>query len=171
MPSIERGSNPPATFLKCQRFSLMSFFSISEHPPAPPPFLHGEWGQSSRGMKESSDRDSCELQPLFQKRGLGTTTEPPPPPPPSGRPHSPQSVLTHKSAVQKASCTCPQTRGQPTATQQSVPFWRRKNGSKRAEHALPVCSSLRMTRREKKKTKASFSARREANHPPSVVSG
>lgn len=161
MPSIEHGSNPPATFLKCQRFSLMSFFSISEHPPPNPPFLHGEWGQSSRGMKESSDRDSCELQPLFQKRSLGTTTEPP---------HSPQSVLTHKSAVQKASCTCPQTRGEPTATQQSVPFWRRKNGSKRAEHALPVCSSLRMMRREKK-TKASFSARREANQPPSVFSG
>lgn len=28
-------------------------------------------------MRESSDRDSCELQPLFQKRGLRAMTEPP----------------------------------------------------------------------------------------------
>lgn len=52
--------------------------------------------QCIRGMKEPSaihGRDSCKLQPLFQKRGLTAMTEPPQPSaPPHARPHSHRTV-------------------------------------------------------------------------------
>lgn len=56
----------------------LSFFR--RRTPTPPSISkppHGQTAQCIRGMRESSDRDSCELQPLFQKRGLRAMTEPP----------------------------------------------------------------------------------------------
>lgn len=82
------------------------FFSISKPP-------HGEWHNASEEWRERSairDRDSCELQPLFQKRGLIAMTEPPQPRAPTTT-LSPatqsHSVLTHTHTDAFRNCSPP----------------------------------------------------------------
>lgn len=147
MRRIEHGYDPQATFLKCLRFSVMSFFY--KWPPTPPPPPTWRVAQSTRGMKESSDRDSCELQPLFQKGGFETRTEPPqpsaPPPRPPLRPTTqPQSVLT-QSVVKRPRARAHRCMKNPQPLSSTVLV--EENGSNLVEHALPVCYSLRMMRR------------------------
>lgn len=72
--------------------------------------------QSTGGMKESSDRHSCELQPLFQEEGLETRTEPP------QRPPTDPSLCSHRAGSKGLLHVPTDVR----KTLSAAPLWRRK---------------------------------------------
>ena len=136
VPYRTQSEPPPATFLKCLKAFL---FSISKPP-------HGEWHNASEEWRERRairDRDSCELQPLFQKRGLIAMTEPP-------QPCAPATTTTPQSG--HTISLCPHTHTHRciekllTPRQQYVlylcaqgGFSRKKNGCTRTVSSLLSC--------------------------------
>lgn len=122
---------PETTFLKCLKAFL---------PPCKPPAWRA--AQRIRGMRESSairDRDSCKLQPLFQKRGLRAMTEPLQPRPATLRPHNP-ALCSHTERRRRVARTHRCIQKLLTPSQQYTVVLRWKEDLARRKMAAPLPS-------------------------------
>lgn len=93
-------------------------------------------------MRESSairDRDSCKLQPLFQKRGLTAMTEPLQPRPATLRPHNP-ALCSHNERRRRVARTHRCIQKLLTPSQQYTVVLRWKEDLARRKMAAPLPS-------------------------------
>lgn len=147
MRRIEHGYDPQATFLKCLRFSVMSFFyKWPPHPTPTPHMASGTKHQGHEGVQWQGQLWAPAIVPegRIWNQDWASSAFRAPPRPPLRPTTQPQSVLT-QSVVKRPRARAHRCMKNPQPLSSTVLV--EENGSNLVEHALPVCYSLRMMRR------------------------